>query len=155
VIALTDALRCRKLFTVALAASASFCACGNDGHQPPSGPGNCRPGDSVCGGDISVKLDVNRCPSLLFLYVAPSRVSVGKKATFAGMLSDPDGDQVVQFWTATGGRLTSEGSSPEVDTFTCLEPGVQTLTLWYSDTRGCSGDESMDVDCASAEDAGG
>lgn len=154
---LTEWLPWRKPLEVMISAALVCTGCGDSG-QGSGGSGGARncARTSSCDGDIAVKLDVNRCPDLVFLWVAPSRAEVGKSVHFGAVLSDPDpGDSVDQFWTATGARLRAEGSSGEVDTFTCLLPGTQTLTLWYSDSRGCTRNQATEIECVATDDAGG
>lgn len=153
---LTEWLQRRKRLEMMVSAVLVCGGCSNSDHGPsgPGGSGCAR--TSSCEGEIVVKIDVNQCPALDFLWVAPSRVTVGSSAHFGATLSDPDGDFVDQFWTVTGGLLTAEAGSGIVDTFTCLLPGTETLTLWYFDSRGCAKNQGTDLDCLAApDDAGG
>ena len=102
-------------------------------------------GSGSCEGAFLARVDVNSCPVLSFLYIAPAVIGVGKSAHFGARVADPDGDRVYLDWTATGARLS--GGPETFDTFTCLLPGTQTLTLWYSDSRGCAADLATEVEC--------
>jgi hypothetical protein len=127
------------------------CACSGGVVQLPSD--DCgRPG--ACEGAFQARVDVNSCPWLSFLYVAPAVISVGGSAHFGARVEDPDGDRVYLDWTATGAGLS--GRAEIFDTLTCLLPGTQTLTLWYSDSRGCADYVATELECVPrVDDAGG
>jgi hypothetical protein len=154
---LRERSRWRNPFPAAV--SAAMLVCGGCGDSGRSGP------DVGCGqgvpclekmGEIALGFDVNHCPSLDFLYLAPSRLSLGRSANFAASATDPDGDWVDHFWSTTGGELAASAASVDLDTFTCLESGTETLTFWYFDTRGCARSEAADIDCVSrSDDTGG
>jgi hypothetical protein len=128
------------------------CACSGGVAQLPSDdctvPGSCE-------GAFQARIDLNYCPWLSFLYVAPAVIRVGRSAHFGARVQDPDGDRVYLVWTATGARLS--GGAETLDTLTCLLPGTQTLTLWYSDSRGCADYLATEVECVPppVDDAGG
>ena len=57
---------------------------------------------------------------------------------------DPDGDELIYQWTATGGEITGEG--PFVSWVAPDELGTYTITVQVSDDKGGEAEESLDIE---------
>ena len=120
-----------------------ICACGRGEQTPPSTGDPCAKAQDCPG--VNVHLSLNSCPVLQSLLIAPTSLLVNEHAKLEVKLSDPDGDIVEYEWTATTGIFSGEH---ELDTYTCVSPGQQVVTLWYYDSGGCVAQHSAEVFCA-------
>src|SRR4029077_13911145 len=76
----------------------------------------------MCSGRAAVSADVNNCPTIDSLSVAPAEVYVGASVQVESLAQDPDNGPaaLTATWAATSGSLTNLSSAGA--TFTCTEP---------------------------------
>jgi hypothetical protein len=97
-------------------------------------------------GRVTVNGDLNVCPDVDFLFVAPLQTAVGGPISVEAHASDSDAGDVVSYvWSATGGTFVSTTAAST--TYTCSAPGTQTLTVTINDGGSCTTMHQQQVFC--------
>jgi hypothetical protein len=114
---------------------------------------NCKRGQDLGGVRVNGKLNI--CTDLVKVVVQPLQTSVGNQIHVFAMAVDAEGDPIEYRWTGTGGSF-ADASAPET-TYTCLQPGEQTITITVSDDGFdyCTCDHTVDVTCVDGGGTGG
>ena len=99
-------------------------------------------------GTGAVRIDgtFDNCPVVTAIAAVPAGVAIGENIALIGTYSDLDGDPVSFSWGQAPllGRFGSVTAAKT--TFTCVSPGLTTLTLSVSDGT-CGRDATMTVHC--------
>jgi hypothetical protein len=94
-------------------------------------------------GVLEATVAFNTAPSLDAVTLDPSDdITTCESARIAVTASDPDGDPLAFAWSATGGRLRSDGASA---TFSAAVAGDYTLSVQVSDARGGHAELSVPI----------
>jgi hypothetical protein len=96
-------------------------------------------------GKVLVNGEINVCPEVTFLYVAPLQTEVGGTMIVEASASDADGDTLAFAWTSTNGSFVNPALG--TTTYNCSAPGDQTLTLTMNDQGDCSTSVDVAVRC--------
>lgn len=96
-------------------------------------------------GEALINVDLNYCPKLTFIFVAPLTTGVGETIFLEAEAIDLDADVIGFAWTASAGTFAAAGAASTA--YTCTAPGHQTLTLTLSDGGDCAGEMDVDVTC--------
>jgi hypothetical protein len=102
-------------------------------------------------GSVSVKGTLNICPVIDSVAASPEDMSVGDTTTLSVAAHDDDGapEALLYQWTASAGAF--EDSTVEQATFTCVTPGLITITVLASDgdpAPSCAAYGSVKVNCS-------
>ncbi|HEY7374417.1 MAG TPA: 5'-nucleotidase C-terminal domain-containing protein [Polyangia bacterium] len=106
-----------------------------------------RTGSTVVNGTLNV------CPTIDNLSANPSEVIVGASVTLTGSAHDSDaGPSALSYqWTASSGVLANPSAAST--SFTCMTPGIATITLSASDgdaAPSCAAISSVSITCTAA-----
>jgi hypothetical protein len=104
----------------------------------------------TCSGTAAVSADVNVCPTINSLSVAPSEVYVGSSMNLVLAAVDPDNgpSPLTAAWSSTSGTLSNLSSTGA--TFTCTVAGMFKVGVSVSDgtpQTKCADTASVDVVC--------
>jgi hypothetical protein len=114
---------------------------------------NCKRGQELGGVRVNGKLNI--CTDLVKVVVSPLQTSIGNQIDVFAMAVDTEGDPIEYRWTGTGGSFAD--ASARETTYTCLQPGEQTITITVSDDGFdyCTCDHTVDVVCVDGGGTGG
>ena len=114
---------------------------------------NCKRGQEL--GGVRVNGTVNICTDLVKVVVSPLQTSIGNQIDVFAMAVDTEGDPIEYRWTGTGGSFAD--ANARETTYTCLQPGEQTITITVSDDGFdyCTCDHTVDVICVDGGGTGG
>jgi len=96
-------------------------------------------------GQVNVDGEINVCPDVDFLFVAPLQTAVGGPISVEAHASDSDGDTISYAWTATDGEFDATDDASA--TYTCSAPGEQTITVTINDGGSCTTMHQAVVNC--------
>lgn len=96
-------------------------------------------------GQVTVNGELNVCPDVNFLFVAPLQTAVGGPISVEADAEDPDGDTITFVWSATDGSFADEESA--ATSYTCSAPGEQTITVTINDGGNCTTMHQAVVNC--------
>ena len=91
------------------------------------------------------------CPLLASYSAAPARAEVGQPIQLSSTAFTFEPDPVTFMWTAPSGILSS--ASTAVSTYTCVDVGMQQLTVEVSDGT-CADSAFVTVTCLPSSDGG-
>ncbi len=96
-------------------------------------------------GQVTVEGELNVCPDVNFLFVAPLQTAVGGPISVEADAEDPDGDTITFVWSATDGSFADEEAA--ATSYTCSAPGEQTITVTINDGGNCATMHQAVVNC--------
>jgi methionine-rich copper-binding protein CopC len=96
-------------------------------------------------GQVTVEGELNVCPDVDFLFVAPLQTAVGGPISVEAHASDSDGDTITYAWSATDGSFAAATAAST--TYTCSAPGEQTITVAINDGGSCTTMHQQVVNC--------
>lgn len=110
----------------------------------------------TCSGRATLSADVNTCPTIDSLSVAPSEVYVGSSMQLVAAAHDPDNgpSPLSATWSATSGTLSNLSTTGA--TFTCTTAGSFKVTLSVSDgtpNPKCADTAAVTVTCTAPPSA--
>jgi outer membrane protein OmpA-like peptidoglycan-associated protein len=103
-----------------------------------------RGGTATCSADIKVEPKPNRPPTITCA-TDRSPIQPGERTGITATASDPDGDELIYSYSASGGKVTGTGPKAEFDS-TGVQPGSYTVTCSVSDGKGGTADATTNVD---------
>jgi hypothetical protein len=114
---------------------------------------NCKRAARYGGARVNGKLNV--CADLTKAIVSPLQTSLGNDIALSAQASDAEDDAIAYRWSATGGTIADPAAAST--TYTCLELGVQAITIEVSDDEFeyCVGGWTVQVTCVSGPDGTG
>lgn len=114
---------------------------------------NCKPGQGL--GGVRVTGEPNFCTDLIKVVVAPLQTSIGSQIEVRAIAEDVEGDPIEYRWTGTEGAFANPNAAET--TYTCQEPGNQTVTIAVSDDGfdDCDCTHTVDITCVDGSGAGG
>lgn len=99
-------------------------------------------------GGADVTAEVNICPEITRMTVAPLTTEVGNQIAVSATATDNDGDTLTFAWSSNNGSFADSGAMNT--SYACTLVGVDTITVTVDDGQGCTDAKSYDVNCLAA-----